>query len=336
MNEVNVTAKKAFSGIGLIYTVLSVVVTGIQMAASAIILGVQEKTSTLLSVDMQIMINSVILYVVGLIVLEIGLKKQNLKKTAFEKHSMSVMDILKAFSMCYAVLIASNIIGLLITTGIGILKGSPVVNPVEALATEMSIPALFFFTVICAPIFEELFFRKFIIDRITTFGELPAVLLSGFMFGLFHGNLSQFPYAFTIGIFFGILYIRTGKILYPILLHGMVNFFGSVASSIVLKGVSTEFMNGMTMAATEAELLNLLTMENLMGLIGLLVFELVIIIVVIIGIIQWIFHWKKIFFYTREQDMMRGTRLKTALGNPGMIAYMVLWSGMIIYSLFVG
>lgn len=334
MNEVNVTAKKAFSGIGLIYTVLSAVVTGLQLVVSAIGVAVQNNTSIVLSVDLQIMINSAILYVIGLLILQVGLKKQSLPVIELEKHSMSLGDILKAFCMCYAVLIASNVIGLMITTAIGILKGSPIVNPVEALASEMSIPILFVFTVICAPIFEELFFRKLIIDRVVSFGEVPAVLLSGFMFGLFHGNLSQFPYAFTIGIFFGVIYVRTGKILYPIILHAMVNFMGSVASVIVLKGVSTELMNGMATATTDAELLGLFTAENLIGLVGLLVFELIIFIIVIIGIILWILNRKKIAFYTRTMDMPRGTRFKTVVVNPGMIAYIILWMGMIIYSLF--
>lgn len=334
MNEVNVNAKKAFSGIGLVYTVLSVVVTGIQLVVSAIGVAVQNKTSMELNVDMQIVINSIILYAVGLLILLVGFKKQRLPIIELEKHRMRFGDILKAFCMCYAVLIASNIIGLMITSVIGILKGSPVINPVAELATEMSIPVLFIFTVICAPIFEELFFRKFIIDRVVNYGEVPAMLISGFMFGLFHGNLSQFPYAFTIGVFFGMLYIRTGKILYPIILHAMVNFLGSVASAMVLKGVSMDFMNGISTAATEAELLGLFTTENLVGIIGLLIFELVIFIIVIVGIILWILNWKKIVFYTRDHDMMRGTRLKTALVNPGMVAYIVLWIGMIIYSLF--
>lgn len=334
MNEVNVKAKKAFSEIGLIYTVLSVVVNGLQLIVSAIGVAIQNNTAIVLNVDLQIMINSVILYVIGLLVLQIGFKKQNMPIIELEKHKISFCDLLKAFCMCYAVLIASNIIGLMITTAIGILKGSPVINPVEALASEMSVPVLFIFTVICAPIFEELFFRKFIIDRLVNFGEVPAILISGFMFGLFHGNLSQFPYAFTIGVFFGMLYVRTGKIFYPILLHAMVNFMGSVASVIVLKGVSTEFMNGLTTAATDAELIGLFTSENLLGLIGLLLFELVIFIIVIIGIILWILNWKKIVFYTRAQDMMKGTRLKTVVVNPGMIAYTVLWICMIIYSLF--
>lgn len=328
----NVTDKKCFSGIGWIYTILSGSVTALQLAVSVIVMLIQKKSDFIFSVNMQILVNSIIMYVVGFLILSIGLKKQNLPQVKLQRHSMTAGDILKAFCMCYAVLIASNLIGTMITTLIGVLKGSPVINPIEQIVTEMSIPVLFFFTVICAPIFEELFFRKFLIDRVVSFGEVPAVLLSGFMFGLFHGNLSQFPYAFTIGIFFGMIYIRTGKLLYTIILHAMVNFLGSVVSVIIINNFSVDLLNALSVA--DASIAELLTPENMMSIAVLLLFELLIFILVIIGIILWIFNWKKINFYTREHDMPRGTRFKNVLLNTGMIAYMIFWVIMIIYSIF--
>ena len=264
----NVTAKKAFSGVGLVYTLLSVCITALQLAISAAGLIFPDQMEVLNDVNVQILINSVILYVIGFLVLKIGLDKQNLACTKLEKHSMSMGEILKAFCMCYAVLLASNIIGTMITTYIGVLKGSPVINPIEEIVTQMSMPVMIVFTVICAPIFEELFFRKFLIDRVVQYGELPAALLSGFMFGLFHGNLSQFPYAFTIGIFFGMIYIRTGKILYPIILHAMINFFGSVVSVMVMNSFSVDLLNALSMA--DLSIAEVFTPENMMGLAVLL------------------------------------------------------------------
>ncbi len=327
-----ITAKKAFSGVGLVYTILSGSITALQLAISAMGMVFPNQMEFIYNVNVQILINSLILYVIGFLILKNGLDKQNLLCVKLEKHSMSAGDILKAFCMCYAVLIASNIIGTMITTSIGVLKGSPIINPIEEIVTQMSMPVMIVFTVICAPIFEELFFRKFLIDRVVRYGEVSAALLSGFMFGLFHGNLSQFPYAFTIGIFFGILYIRTGKVLYPIILHAMVNFFGSVVSVIVINNFSVDLLNALSVA--DITIAELLTPENMMSMAALLLFELLIFILVIIGIILWIFNWKKINFYTRELDVPRGSRLKTVLANPGMVAYMTFWAIMIIYSIF--
>ena len=45
------------------------------------------------------------------------------------------------------------------------------------------------------------------------------MLFSGLMFGLFHGNLNQFVYAFVLGLCFGFIYVKTGNIRYTIGLH---------------------------------------------------------------------------------------------------------------------
>ena len=66
------------------------------------------------------------------------------------------------------------------------------------------------------------------------FGEKPAVILSGLAFGLIHGNLTQFFYAFGLGIAFGYIFVKTGKVKYPIILHMIINFLGSVVSVLVL------------------------------------------------------------------------------------------------------
>lgn len=332
MNETNSNDKKNFSNLGMVYTIFSVVVTLLQYVVSQI--GVKVFSPEVFNTNVQMMVSSCILYVIGMLILPCGLKKVETPKATLTRHKISAGDMVSAFCMCYALLIGSNIAGMMINAAIGTLKGSPVVNPVEILSAEMSFPVLILLTVVIAPIFEELFFRKFIIDKVVCYGEMTAVLISGFMFGLFHGNLSQFPYAFAIGIFFGIIYIRTGNIIYSIILHAAVNFLGSIASALVASGAGYDVLNDIMSATTETEAMAAISLENLTGLIGLIVFELILIIIVIIGIIMWILEGKKIGFYTRPNDIQRGKRFQTTLGNPGMAAYIVVWLVMIIYSLF--
>ena len=66
------------------------------------------------------------------------------------------------------------------------------------------------------------------IDRLRVLGELPAVLLSGLLFGLIHGNFSQFFYATFVGFVLGYLYLRTGRLRYPIAIHMTLNLAGGV------------------------------------------------------------------------------------------------------------
>lgn len=83
---------------------------------------------------------------------------------------------------------------------------------------------------IIAPVFEELFFRRFLFKNLLLKnGFLTALLASSFVFSLIHWEtpLNLFP-AFIVGIINAILYHKTKNILYPILLHFLYNFLNQV------------------------------------------------------------------------------------------------------------
>ena len=86
----------------------------------------------------------------------------------------------------------TNVIGTFTTAIFGTLKGDLVDNPIQDILTGLSPLTAFFLMVICAPIVEEYVFRKLIIDRTVQYGQATAILLSGLMFALFHGNFNQF------------------------------------------------------------------------------------------------------------------------------------------------
>ncbi|MBQ5767838.1 MAG: CPBP family intramembrane metalloprotease, partial [Clostridiales bacterium] len=79
-------------------------------------------------------------------------------------------------------------------------------------------------------IFEELLFRKFLIDRTIRHGEFISCAMSGIMFGLWHGNFQQFFFAFFIGVLFAFVYIRTGNIIYTMIMHASVNLVTSTVT----------------------------------------------------------------------------------------------------------
>lgn len=68
------------------------------------------------------------------------------------------------------------------------------------------------------------------------FGDGFALLVSALLFGLFHLNMIQAPYAFLLGLWFGYLVLRTGSLWISMVLHACVNFSA---------GVMSIFMNGM-------------------------------------------------------------------------------------------
>ncbi|MBP5554780.1 MAG: CPBP family intramembrane metalloprotease [Lachnospiraceae bacterium] len=87
---------------------------------------------------------------------------------------------------------------------------------------------------ILAPIFEELIFRKVLIDRLNKFGALISVLASGLFFGLFHGNFQQFFFAALVGGLWAVLYLKTGKIYLTIGLHMMINCGTSAVTTFLI------------------------------------------------------------------------------------------------------
>lgn len=91
-----------------------------------------------------------------------------------------------------------------------------------------------------APVFEELIFRKVLIDRTIKYGEYTSIVMSGIMFGLLHGNFQQFFFAALVGMLFAYVYIRTGRIRYSIYLHMAIN----LSSSLVVQTLLQKMLEG--------------------------------------------------------------------------------------------
>lgn len=122
----------------------------------------------------------------------------------------------------------SNLLTLMLTQLIGALRGGAVTNPVDNLSSYPTILNVLLGCVI-APVAEEFLFRRLLLERLRPYGDRFAILTSALCFGLFHGNLNQFFYAFTVGALFAYVILRTGCLWQTILLHALTN-----ATSVVL------------------------------------------------------------------------------------------------------
>lgn len=91
------------------------------------------------------------------------------------------------------------------------------------------------YAVLIAPVIEEIIFRKLLIDRTVGYGKKLAMIMSGFLFGLMHGNIEQFFYTFFIGMIFAYVYIKTGRIWCSILLHMLLNGTSTVLQYCISK-----------------------------------------------------------------------------------------------------
>ncbi|WP_407454178.1 CPBP family intramembrane glutamic endopeptidase [Methanobrevibacter sp.] len=301
--------KKFFSKIGfnyLIYAICTIIIPLILFY----ILGNTELTN---NYNFKLIISSICNYILPLPILIFLMKK--LDSENIEKESLSIKTLLLYFCISYSLMIIGNIIGLAITALIGNAIQSDIANPIQNLINSTDMILNLVIISIIAPIFEEIIFRKLLIDRTIKYGAKISIILSATMFGLMHGNLNQFFYAFLLGGFFAFVYMKTGKLIYTIILHISLNLIGSVLSLFVV-----ESLNAVTQGAYTTFDISII-----------LVYLLFLIIATLIGLYGLI-KYKKLDLTKIKAKIELENPLKTAFINPGMICYIGFTLLLIIYS----
>ncbi len=322
--------KRHFSKLGWAYAIGTVVIIAAQMLTVFIV----NKINPNLLQDMNVgLICSVLpMYLIGMPVL-VALSSK-VPGQAPERHKMTPGQFLLALIMCYTIMFASNLVGTFLTTVIGFLKGSTVDNAILDVATGTSLWMNAIYMVIFAPIMEELIFRKLIVDKTRRFGEGVAVLLSGVMFGLFHGNLSQFAYAFTIGMFLAFLYLRTGNLKITIGIHMIINFMGSILGVLLLRAIDYDGLMELVASGNYNEQTAMeYIMNNLAGWMIYMLYLFAVLAVVIAGVVLLIVFRGKFRLKPGEIVLEKGRRFSTVMVNTGMIVFCLVWVVQIILQL---
>ena len=320
--------KKSFSSLGFRFLIGTLVIYAVQMGVMTIVGAV--KPEWLQDTTISLILAVLPLYRVGMPVLIAVVKRMPGEAPA--KKSITPGQFVLALIMCFALMYCGNLVGTLITTVVGVLKGSAVDNALMTYATGSNMIVTFLYMVICAPILEEYIFRKLIVDRTVKYGQGVAVVLSGLMFGLFHGNLNQFAYAFLLGMFLAFLYVKTGELKVTIGLHMCINFMGAVVSVLLLKAIHLEEYQEVIMNGADSQAVMDYMMKYLPGWIGYMIYVLFILAVLVTGIVLFIVYRKKLKL--EPGQIAKGRRFKTVIGNPGMICYCICWIAMIIIQMF--
>jgi len=184
---------------------------------------------------------------------------------------------------------------------------------------------------ILAPIFEELIFRKLLIDRVIKYGEFCAIMMSGIMFGLFHGNFAQFFFATGLGMLFAFVYARTGKIWYTILLHMVVNMTTSVITTPLAMKVleHMEVINKISELATRPnELMAYLENPEVMQVYGYMMvyacWMMFLAVCALTGVILFFVFLKKFKLKETPMGVKNGTVFLKSFVNGGMILFILM------------
>ena len=325
--------RKHFSRLGLWYFTGTIIINVAQLLV--VFLCRAFKPEWLNDVNFSIILSALPLYLIGAPALAALVRTVPGRKP--EKHKMKAGHFILALLMCFAIMYICNIAGNVITSILGALKGGEVQNVLENTLTGANPPLVFLYTVICAPIVEEYLFRKLIVDRTIRYGQGVAVLLSGLMFGLFHGNLNQFAYTFFLGMFLAFLYVRTGNLKITIGLHMGVNFVGGMMGLLVMDMLDMDKLNILLQNPEDTGALIAFFMDNVAGLILLLIYDLVVYGSMLAGGILLIVSiaGKRFRAEPAETAIPKGKRFRTVILNPGMLLYCIFWIAVIVLQIFM-
>lgn len=109
-------------------------------------------------------------------------------------------------------------------------------------------------------IFEEAVYRGIFYNEYRKVKPLQAIFLSAFLFGIIHGNLNQFVYAFLMGIVFALIIEATDSILSTMIIHFFINATSVMALHLYNKGMNVkEYASGI-----EGSLEQVLTFTQIM------------------------------------------------------------------------
>jgi membrane protease YdiL (CAAX protease family) len=289
MYQGSISPKKIVSVSFFALFVLAIVVNAVQVAISVAVNIIKPEIA---ETDWYTWaITAVSLVVIGLPVFYLIIRAvPDSPKGRIQK--MTPVGFIGFFFVCASAMYITNFFSMIITFFISAIKGSSLINPAsEAILNGNFVISLIYASII-APITEELIFRKLLLDKLRRFGDIPAILMTGLAFGLFHFNLMQFFYAAVLGFLFAYITIRTNTVIYSIILHMMVNFISTAITPFVKE-------------------------QNI--IFGLLI-TFWVFLAIALGAVIFILNIKKIRLY-KTQPLMRITDY---ILNPGVIAFLAI------------
>ncbi len=242
--------------------------------------------------------------------------------------------------LCISMLLmmAGNYISLFLMNTFGELTGQMTENPVETMLDSMPTWMIVLSVVIIAPILEELLFRGIVCKKLLALGEGYAIILSGAFFALFHGNFYQLFYTFGLGCFLGFIYVKTGKLIYTVLYHAVINLFGSVVAMFIQEKRNQLLPLLEKLETTSVEELDFTTemMQSYMSaLIPVVAYELIYYAAIIIGIVLLCTGFKKLKCQTGMLPPPKKGRFSALFLNSGIAIAIAAFTAMLFLSLLI-
>lgn len=305
----NSRIRKYFSSIGLAYSAFAAVTLMVQAAVIFLLRAVGTDVSAL-GTTARLALSMGSMYLAGFPVFLLLLRRiPRCPTSAEDLRPMTLGQFGICLLICIGVMEGGNLIGNMLMGLTSLFLGRQVDNSVISMVLQGDLIPVILFSAVLAPVFEELMFRRLLIDRIRMFGDRTAIVVSGVLFGLIHGNFYQFFYACGLGMIFAYVYLRTGKVRTTIFLHMCINLLGGVAGTVLLKWISAA---GNSVPAA-------LFSTMAMGLYALLLIALA-----IAGLVLLLCLWNRRYLAAGAFEIPASRRFFTVFLNLGMILFFLI------------
>lgn len=228
-----------------------------------------------------------------------------------EKQSLGASTVIVMTIIGFSLMYVGNFVGVLANTVLQLLSGVSIENPVVSYTEETDLLTRAVFMVLLAPVIEEFVFRKQLIDRMNVYGERLSVVVSALLFGLFHGNLSQFFYAFATGLVLGYAYLKSGRLRYGIGMHMLINFMGAVVAPLFSEKIAAVG----NLENPDVEVL----LPYLPWILGCLVYVFALLGLTVTGLILLFVCYRRVSFARAALELPQGSQIRTVLLNVGML-----------------
>lgn len=315
--------RKFFTYVGMSYGVLALIWIGVTSLLS--VLAVHLNPALQGDALARILVSDAALYLLAMPVCFLLMKR--IPKVRLHKNILKFGHWLIYLIIAFFIMYAGNIIGMLVNSLISKAVGHDVTPDLQETIMNLPLGWIFLLVVIAAPILEELVFRKLLIDRVIVYGDKAAIILSGLLFGLFHGNFSQFFYAFGLGMLLAYIYIRYGKVKYNIAIHMVVNFFGGILATLLVKNMG---MEAIMQDPTDTNAMMEAVFEHLGAWMGMIFFGLFILAMMIAGLVLFIVKFRHAKLLPGERTLSGKQQLSVMLLNLGMLLFYVVMGYMFV------
>ena len=250
------------------------------------------------------------------------------QRVELNKEKISAGRFMKILVMCFGASYIGNMIGTRILSFWNLMTDNSAGDELITLLETMDPWMMGISVGILAPILEELFFRKFLTERLRVFGERTAILLPAFLFALFHQSAEQIVYAFAVGIILGYCYCRTGNYWLSVLIHAVFNLVSGVIPVLFLPKINEFLIEFENVFVANPEVMDFAALwemlqpmlENHGAAIALYaLYSLIILAINITGLVMILVSLKKFKARGGEYALTFKESAKVVFKTPGMI-----------------